>query len=162
MDFGTILNLATTAAVVGGVAFGGWQLRMAARNRTTQISLSLMQTLYSRDLIDGVVALRDVPEGLSLKQLQEHLGDNWPYAFRAFVTMDGIGLLVFRREIDPGFADDFFHHTVVTVWAGMSAAIRDVRAERQDESVGEWLQWLAESQDKLRKNGARKPAYLSS
>ena len=53
MDLPTALNLATTAAVVGGVIFGGWQIRVAARARQTQISLHLMEVLYARDLMEG-------------------------------------------------------------------------------------------------------------
>jgi len=36
MDIPLALNIATTAAVVGGVIFGAWQIRAAAKARTTQ------------------------------------------------------------------------------------------------------------------------------
>ena len=41
MDIALALNIATTVAVVGGVIFGAWQIRVAAKARTTEVSLQL-------------------------------------------------------------------------------------------------------------------------
>ena len=160
MDLGTILNLATTIAVVGGVAFGAWQLWLAARTRTTQISLHLMEMLYSRDLVDGLTALLDLPDGLPRAELQKRLGERWDNAFMAMTTFDGLGLLVHQGEISFGAADDFFHHSVSVVWTKTRTAILELRAERQDETVMDWLQWLAEQQQTRRHR--KRPAYASS
>ena len=75
MDIPLALNIATTAAVVGGVIFGAWQIRAAAKARTTQVSLHLIEMLYSPDLMAGQTALLNVPEGLSWPELQTQLGD---------------------------------------------------------------------------------------
>jgi hypothetical protein len=56
MDLATALNIATTTAVVGGVIFGAWQIRVATRARETQISLQLVEMLQTRDLIEGLRA----------------------------------------------------------------------------------------------------------
>jgi len=103
-DFAT---LSTALAVIGGMVFGGWQLRLAARARSTQISLHLMETLHSPELTAGLVALLDVPDGCSRTELRERLGDQWKSAWLVFFTMDGLGLLVYRGEIARSVADDF-------------------------------------------------------
>lgn len=154
-DFATF---STAIAVVGGMIFGGWQLRLAARERSTQVSLHLMETLHSPELTEGLVALLEVPDGCSRKQLKEHLGDQWKSAWLVFFTMDGLGLLVYRGEIHSTVADDFFRHSVALAWAKFQGAIKEIRGEWGNPTVGEWLQWLAETQTK-RHMTPRIPAY---
>jgi hypothetical protein len=98
MDIPLALNIATTVAVVGGVIFGAWQIRVAAKARTTQVSLQLIEMLYSRDLMEGLSALNDLPEGLSWRELPIQLGDRWTAVFTLINTLDGLGILVFGKR----------------------------------------------------------------
>lgn len=161
MDLAAILNLATTIAVVGGVAFGGWQLWLAARTRSTQISLHMLETLYSPELVDGIMALRGLPDGLPAAELEQRLGERWNNAFTAMATFDGLGMLVYRGELSFRVADDFFHHSVSLVWERSRAAVADIRVERRDERVLEYLQWLAERQERTPASAVA-PAYLTA
>jgi hypothetical protein len=146
MDLATALNIATTAAVVGGVIFGAWQIRVATRARETQISLQLVEMLQTRDLIEGLSALHDLPEGLSWKEIQSQLGERWFSAFAFINALDGLGVLVYRREVSPQVADDYFHHNVSVVWDKSRAAILELRQLPGRATAFQFLQWLAESQ----------------
>jgi hypothetical protein len=75
MDLATALDIATTTAVVVGVIFRAWQIRIATRARETQISLQLVEMLQTRDPIAGLSFLQDVPEGLGWKKIRPQLGD---------------------------------------------------------------------------------------
>ncbi len=145
MDLALALNIATTVAVVGGVIFGAWQIRVAAMARATQVSLHLVEMLNSRDLMEGLSALNDLPEGLSWLQLQTQLGERWISVFTLINTLDGLGILVFRKEVAPGMADDFFHHAVAIVWQKTRAAIIDRRQQPGRETSFRFLEWLAEA-----------------
>ena len=146
MDLPLALNIATTAAVVGGVVFGAWQIRAAANARTTQISLHLIEMLNSRDLIEGLSALHDVPDGLSWQDLRARLGDRWVAVFTLINTLDGLGILVFRKEVAHDVADDFFHHAVATVWQKAQAAIVERRRQPGRETSFRFLELLAAAQ----------------
>jgi|HubBroStandDraft_5_1064220.scaffolds.fasta_scaffold20190_4 hypothetical protein len=146
MDIALALNIATTVAVVGGVIFGAWQIRAAAKARTTQVSLQLVEMLYSRDLIEGLTALHDVPEGLPWQELRAQLGDRWTAVFTLINTLDGLGILVFRKEVAPDVADDFFHHAVATVWQKTGVAIVERRREPGRETSFRFLELLATAQ----------------
>jgi hypothetical protein len=146
VDLALALNIATTAAVVGGVIFGGWQIRAAARARATQVSLHLVEMLYSRDLMDGLSVLNELPEGLSWTELQTQLGGRWIAVFTLINTLDGLGILVFRNEVAPDVADDFFHHAVAIVWQKAGAAIIDRRQQTGRETGFRFLEWLAREQ----------------
>ena|SRR5665213_1084159 len=146
MDIPLALNTATTAAVVGGVIFGAWQIRAAAKARTTQVSLQLVEMLYSHDLIAGLSALHDVSDGLSWGELQTQLGERWTAVFTLINTLDGLGILVFRKEVAHDVADDFFHHTVATVWRKTGAAIVERRRQPGRENSFRFLELLATAQ----------------
>ncbi|HXC55018.1 MAG TPA: hypothetical protein VNU97_06965 [Rhizomicrobium sp.] len=145
MDLALALNIATTVAVVGGVIFGAWQIRVAARARATQVSLHLVEMLNSRDLMEGLSALNDLPEGLTWSQLQTQLGERWTAVFTLINTLDGLGILVFRKEVAPDVADDFFHHAIAIVWQKTRAAIVDRRQQPGRETGFRFLEWLAEA-----------------
>jgi hypothetical protein len=162
MDLETALNIATTTAVVGGVIFGAWQIRVATRARETQISLQLIEMLQTRDLIDGLSALHEMPEGLSWQALQSQLGPRWVSAFAMINALDGLGILVYRREVPLRVADDFFHHAVIEVWRKSRTAILE-RREMPDmagrQTGFQFLEWLAESQAAFREAPGRRDAY---
>ncbi|HEX4301654.1 MAG TPA: hypothetical protein VHZ78_02600 [Rhizomicrobium sp.] len=146
MDIALALNIATTIAVVGGVVFGAWQIRVAAKARDTQVSLHLMEMLYSRDLIEGLAALHDVPDGLAWQDLQIQLGGRWTAVFTLINTLDGLGILVLRKEVAHDVADDFFHHAVSIVWQKTRAAIVERRREPGRETSFRFLEQLAAAQ----------------
>jgi hypothetical protein len=152
MDLPLALNIATTTAVVGGVIFGAWQIRVGAKARTTQVSLHLMEMLYSRDIIEGLVALQDLPDGLSLRQLQRKLGDRWTAVFTLINTLDGLGILVYRKEVSREVADDFFHHAVALVWQKTGASIVERRQQPGRESSFRFLELLATEQTRPKLN----------
>ena len=157
MDIALLLNALTTAAVMGGVIFGAWQIRVANTARSTEVTLQILQMLHNHDLTEGLVALMDVPAGLNLIGLRERLGEHWSRAFHAIVMLDGLGLLVFRGEVSAELADDFFKHSVALAWEKFGATAVDMRKQQTDTAF-EWLQWLAEAQA-ARGVRARVPAY---
>jgi hypothetical protein len=42
-------------------------------------------------------------------------------------ALDGLGILVLRREVSPPVADDFFHHAISEVWKKSRTAILERR-----------------------------------
>ena len=158
MDIALLLNLLTTAAVVGGVIFGAWQVRVAAKSRSTEVTLKLLEMLHNLDLTAGVIALMDQPSGLGESELRRRLGENWARSFHAAIMLDGLGLLVYRGEVDARLAEDFFKHATATTWDRFQATVLDFR-KVQGDSAFEWLQWLAETQA-VSVSRKRAPAYV--
>lgn len=148
MDLSLALNVATTIAVVGGVIFGAWQIQVAAKARTTQVSLQLIEMLSTRDLIEGMTALQDLPEGLNWNDLRAQIGDRFSQVFTLMNTLDGLGILVLRKEVPHEVADDFFHHAVHSTWTKTRAAIYDRRRrEPARETTFRFLEALAAAQN---------------
>jgi hypothetical protein len=160
VDIALALNALTTLAVVGGVVFAAWQIRVASKTRTTEVTLQVLQMLHNLQLTEGILALLDVPDGLNATELRKALGERWNRAFHAIIMLDGLGLLVYRGEVNTELADDFFKHSVWIAWEKFKIAALEMR-KQQSDSAFEWLQWLAEAQLK-RSVRNRVPAYLQS
>ena len=84
--------------------------------------------------------------GLSWPELQTQLGERWIAVFTLINTLDGLGILVFRKEVAPEVADDFFHHAIAIVWQKTRAAIVDRRQQPGRETGFRFLELLAAAQ----------------
>jgi hypothetical protein len=93
--------------------------------------------------------LRGLPDGLLWHELQKQAGDRWIAVFTLINTLDGLGILVSRKEVAFDVADDFFHHAVAVTWqkAGMAIVERRTSEAGRDGSF-RFLQMLAEMQAK--------------
>ena len=78
--------------------------------------------------------------------MQAELGDRWTTVFALINTLDGLGILVFRKEVAREMADDFFHHAVAIVWQKAGAAIVERRRQPGRETSFRFLELLATPQ----------------
>ncbi len=102
--------------------------------------------MFTRDLMEGLSALNDLQDGLSWQELKTQLGERWTAVFTLINTLDGVGILVFLKEVAHDVADDFFHHAVASVWLKTSAAIIDRRRQPGRETTFRFLEFLATAQ----------------
>jgi hypothetical protein len=58
------------------------------------------------------------------------------------VFLEGIGLLVNRREIDIEFVDDLMSGTVMGYWASHGQLILELRERMGVPQIGEWTEYL--------------------
>ena len=96
--------------------------------------------------MEGLSALNDLPEGLSWPEMQSQLGERWTAVFTLINTLDGLGILVFRKEVALDVADDFFHNAIAIVWQKTRTAIADRRQRLGRETSFRFLELLAEAQ----------------
>ena len=158
MDIALTSNIISTLAVVAGLTFAGWQLRAAEVQRRNEAALQLLQSVRSLEFVEGAIRLRELPDNMSWTELKTHLGEHWPKAWLVCMTLDGLGALVHRGDIDSSITDDFFKHTTLTTWRKMKVAIGEMRSQWQLETMMEWFQWLVQEQER-RNTFARMPVY---
>jgi hypothetical protein len=159
MDLATALNIAPTTAVVGGDIFGAWHIRVATRARETQISLQRVEMLQTRDLIEGLSSPQEVPEGVGWREIQSQRGDQWFSAFALINALDGLGILVFRREVSPPGRRRFFPSCGLGCLEGVRSAILERWQTAGRETAFQFLEWLAESQVAFRERPRKRSAY---
>ncbi len=151
----TVVEIVTAAALVFGVIFGAIQLRHLRDQRRAQSELELVHSFQTSDFVRGLVASISLPEGLSKKEIEAHLGDDILYAYLLMTTWESLGVLVYRKELPLRVVEDFFSGPVVLSWRNLRLYVAEYRAETGRETVFEWFQWLAE---RIMAHESREPA----
>jgi hypothetical protein len=158
MDIALTLNLVSTLSLLGALVFAGWQLHFAHRQRSRESALQLMHSLRSLEFVEGVIQIAELPDGLSRAEITKRLGGEPGKAWLACMCLDGLGVMVYRGEVELEIAQDFFKNSIAIVWQKLETAIAELRKEQHSETIYEWLQWLAQKQVSSRAV-ARAPVY---
>ncbi len=146
MDVALTLNFVSTLSLLGALVFAGWQLHFAHKQRSRESSLQLMQSLRSLEFVEGVIQIAELPDGLSRAEITKRLGGEPGKAWLACMCLDGLGVMVYRGEVNFELAEDFFKNSIAIVWRKLETAITELRKEQHSETIYEWLQWLAKKQ----------------
>lgn len=147
MGLDTTLNLITTVTVIAGVTFAVFEvLHMSARRRQNA-ALALVQSYQTPEFAKAIVKVATIPEGLSRRELEEHLKDDVEGMYLMMTTWESLGILVYRREIDIGLVEDFFSGPITISWRKFRPMIEAMRTTLDRETYFEWFQWLAERID---------------
>lgn len=139
-----LLNLVSTLAIVGGLLFAGLQVRLAQKQRTRDSAIQLMQSFHTPEFVAGIVALLNLPEGLSKSELEERLGERMNDVLLLMLSFESIGILVQKREVSIELVEDFFTGPIILAWRKMNRYVEDVRKEMQMETPMEYFQFLSE------------------
>jgi uncharacterized protein (DUF2336 family) len=83
MGLDTTLNLITTVTVIAGVTFAVFEvLHMSARRRQNA-AFALVQSYQTPEFAKAIVKVATIPDGLSRRQLEEHLKEDIDSVYRA-------------------------------------------------------------------------------
>jgi hypothetical protein len=144
MELSSALNLITTITVIAGVTFAVFEvLHMGARRRQNA-ALALVQSYETTEFARAIVRVPTIPDGLSSRQLEDHLKDDVDGVYLLLTTWESLGILVYRREIDIGLVEDFFSGPILISWRKFRPLIEEMREKLGRETYFEWFQWLAE------------------
>lgn len=160
-DFSPLLNLVSTAAIVGGLIFAGLQVRLARQQRKRDSSLQLMQSFRTPEIVAGIAALIDLPAGLSKAELQTQYGDRLNDVLLLLLSLESVGILVQKREIPIELAEDFFFGPTVLGWRKLAPYIQDLRKEMAVDTPLEYFQFLAEQMIGRQSSRPSPPAYIA-
>jgi hypothetical protein len=162
MSISEILNLISTSAVVIGVVYGLIQLNHFQSSRKRENALLVLNSFQSPGFIRGLVALAEVPDGLSMKELRDLVGEDIEAILILANTFERIGWLVYHREIPIELVEDALTGPVLVSWKKLDSAVADMRGvEGRDGKALEWFQWLAERVGERMSAHPAVPAYIA-
>ncbi len=160
MGLDTTLNLITTVTVIAGVTFAVFEvLHMSARRRQNA-AFALVQSYQTPEFAKAIVKVPTIPDGLSRRQLEEHLKADIDCIYLMMTTWESLGILVFRREIDIELVEDFFSGPITVSWRKFRPMIEAMRTKLERETYFEWFQWLAERIDERESSRPAIPANI--
>ena len=154
------LSFFSTLAIVAGGIFAAVQLRQLARQRARESALQMVHSFRTPEFLNAVNLLFDLPEGLSKVEMEERLGEKMTYVFVMFGTLESIGILVYKREIDIQLVEDFASGVIVLAGRKFKRYLEDVREASNRQTYYEWVQWLCDQVERRESKLPAVPAYI--
>lgn len=127
MAFEIVLSLLTTLSLLAAGIFAGLQIRQLMRQRSREYSMQLLHSFQTPEFQEAVTIVADIPEGMSKKELENHLGARMTSMLVMFGTFEALGVLVKRGEISIDLVEDFFSGVVILAWRKFKNYILELR-----------------------------------
>ena len=144
MDLTDIFNGAEAAAFVLAAVLAVIELRRHHRRVRSEATLELVHSFQTPEFARGLDMLFGLPDDLSKKEIEQRLGESSKELMIVFTTLESLGALVFRHEVDLQLVEDFFSGPILLCWSKCGRYIQELRDETNRQTIGEWIQWLAE------------------
>lgn len=160
LDLPVVLNLISTAAIVGGLIFAGLELRASRSQRRHEAQVLLLHSFEGPDFTRSMKAIMSLPDGLSRAEVEARPGDLDQKVWYWLGMMESIGMLVFGRDIDLPLVANTIGGPILISRHKLSHYIADVRADLQRDSFDEWFEWLADRVAALEDAEGRVPAHI--
>jgi hypothetical protein len=147
MDLVTIVNIAKivgSVVVISGVVFGVIQVRHYQQQRHDVAAVQLVNSFQSPEFNKSLRNVWSLPDATTWQELQA-CGNGWQEAaFQVGMTMETMGVLVYRRIVPLAILDELMGDAIVVLWRKLQPWVKHLRTDQKRDSAYEWFQWLAE------------------
>jgi len=146
-DLNTLANLARiigTIAVITGIIFGLIQIRYYQQQRRTVAAVQLVNSFQNPDFNKALRKIWSLPDDTSVPEIRT-LGADWEEAaFQVGMTLETMGVLVYRRIVPLPILDEVMGDAILILWKKLRPWVEHLRMEQKRDSAYEWFQWLAD------------------
>lgn len=143
-DLASVLNLVSTAAIVGALVFTALQVRAANHARRDQAAVVLIQTTQNSTWTTVLRLVSTLPENATPEYIREQ-GEAMERAlFELSIRLEPIGYMIFCRIITLKAVDDLMGGVAVLIWSRAQAWSEEYRRSTNNPKFNEWVQWLVE------------------
>lgn len=160
VDLPVILNVVTTLAVLGGLAFGLFELRQALRARRDLAAVDVVRTVQTQEIRRAVTLVLTLPNDVDPEIIRSD-----PQLQEAVLAIDSAcemwGAMVFEGVVDLHMLDRMVGGWVRGTWQRLRRHVDQERAESRSPNVGEWWQWLYEMLEASPDPGKARGAHVS-
>lgn len=160
LDFATLLNLISTATLIGALIFTGLQVRAANRSRQDQAAIAVIESAQSESWIRAAILIRRLPEAGEGSIPEKMEPEVEAALFTLGLRLEAIGYMVFARLVQLDAVDELIGSFIFVFWSRAEASIKKARVDRQDPRVFEWCEWLAMRIKERQARRTSPPAYL--
>jgi len=144
VDLGELAEVVQAIAVVVAFGFAWAEIRRFRARKERESTLELVHSYQTPEFADALLQMVSLPDGLSMDELEQHLGAKIKLVAILMTTWESLGLLVYRREVDIKLVEDFFSGPIIISWQKLQPLVAELRQKDQRDTYFEWFQWLAE------------------
>jgi hypothetical protein len=161
MSIEVISQIVEAFAVVVGVGFAIIQVKQFKLNKRREAALVLLHSFQTPSFAKALNLVYKLPDGLSKRQIEDQLGDDFHLVYALMTTWESLGILVYRGEIDLDMIDDFFSGPILISWNKLKGHIIEERSLLGRDTIEEWFQWLMERLLEQELKEPAIPAYIA-
>ena len=164
MDVNQLESIALWAEIIGAgtiltaVVFGVFQVHQFRIQQRNAVATEIMQSFYNRDLAHAVFLVRQFPDGVSAEELRAKGADYEEAAIVVAMTLETMGLLMFKRIAPYDLVFDLVGGLAPVMWRKLSVWAETVRTEQDHPTWAEWFQWLAQTTEERKVSS--NPAFI--
>ena len=158
IDLASVLNLVSTAAIVGALVFTALQVRAANNARRDQGAVVIIQTTQDSKWIEALNLVSTLPENATVEYIHEQ-GEAMERAlFELGIRLEPVGYMVFCRIITLQAVDDLIGGVAMVIWSRAKEWTGEYRKSSNNPKFNEWVEWLADRITERRKQLQPEPA----
>lgn len=160
VDFANLLNLVSTATLIGALVFTGLQVRAANRARREQAVVTAIQTTaLSENSARFLELLGEIPQGASAAEFDNLDSEAKRQIFQFGLRLEVTGYMVSHGMIDLQIVNDLAGGVILGFWSRAKNWSEQRRKRTGDAEFLEWCEWLAKQIESERAKRAYVPAY---
>ncbi|MEP7072519.1 MAG: hypothetical protein ABI839_09040 [Verrucomicrobiota bacterium] len=144
VDLATLLNLISTAAIVGALIFTARQVRAATNARRDQAAIVIIQTTQDASWTAALNLVSTLPENADAASVREQGPEMERALFELSIRFEPVGFMVFYRIITLRAVDDLIGGVALVIWSRAKGWTADYRATTNNPKFNEWVEWLAD------------------
>lgn len=156
----TLVDGLSIIAVVGTLLFAGLELRQFRKSRERESALELFNAFQTYEFTKGYRAITRLPDNQSKKQIEDLLGERMDDLYFVAGIFEGLGVLVYRKELSLEMVEDFLSGNIILTWLKLRRFIEEDRKILGRDTWMEWTQWLAERIMERESTKSPIPAYI--
>jgi len=158
LDLGSVLNLVSTAAIVGALVFTALQVRAASNARRDQAAVVIIQTTQDSNWTQALNLVSTLPENATAESIHEK-GEAMERAlFELSIRFEPVGYMVFCRIITLKAVDDLIGGVAIVIWSRARGWTEEYRKSTNNPKFNEWVEWLADRITERRRQLQPEPA----
>lgn len=147
MNLTTIAQLAEiigAIVVISGVIFGIIQIRQYQQQRQDLAAVQLVNSFLIPEFNKALRKVWSMPDDTSITKFRER-GEDWEEAaFQVGMTLETMGVLVYRKIVPLPILDELMGDAILVLWKKLRPWVEHLRVEQNRDSAYEWFQWLAD------------------
>jgi len=158
LDLASILNLVSTAAIVGALVFTALQVRAANNARRDQAAVVIIQTTQDSNWTAALNLVSTLPDNATAEYIREK-GEQMERAlFELSVRLEPVGYMIFCNIITLKAVDDLIGGVTMVIWSRARGWTKEYRKSTGNPKFNEWIEWLADRITERRRGLPPEPA----
>lgn len=146
--------------MVFAISFGFVEFRRYKATEQREAAASLARSYQTPELAATLRIVIELPEPISLQQYRDLSDAQKNLIWSLFCSMESIGILVSRGDLQIELVDQFFSIPITEGWRKLSPYVEEFRRETDNPQAWEWYQWLYERLAEHHKTLPRVPAHI--